>query len=127
MRAIIWAVVGLIAVAAIVVFAYMKHQDAKIKLSGMPTAAEVKQDIDRLNKKADEYAAEVKKLRETLSAQLTAEKKAKLARADSIIVQIRADAAKLAALRGDQLVNAKHELQGLLQSYADVKHEVEKK
>jgi hypothetical protein len=127
MRTVVWAVVGVIAVAAIAIVIHMKNQDAKDKLGGMPTAAEVKHDIDRLNKKADEYVAEVKKLRETMSAQLTAEKKAKLARADSIIVQIRAGAAKLAVLKGDQLVNAKHEIQDLLQSYADTKHEVEKK
>ena len=127
MRAVIWAVVGFIVVATIAVFIYMKNQDAKTRLAGMPTAAEIKQDVDRLSKKADQYVAEVKKLRETLSAQLTAEKKAKLARADSIIVQIRAGAASLATLKGDQLVNAKHGLQDLLQEYANLKHDLEKK
>lgn len=127
MRAVIWAVVGLVVVAGIAIFVYMKNQDSKIKQAGLPTAAEIKQDVDRFNKKANEYVAEVKKLRESLSAQLTAEKKAKLARADSIIVQIRTGAANLAALKGDQLVKAKHGLQDLLQAYADLKHDLEKK
>jgi hypothetical protein len=127
MRAVIWAVVGLVVVAAIAIFVYMKNQDSKIKQAGMPTAAEIKRDVDQFNQKADEYVTEVKKLRATLGAQLTDEKKAELAKADSVIAEIRAVAGKLGSLKGDRLLNAKRGLQDLQQAYANLKHDLEKK
>jgi uncharacterized protein YlxW (UPF0749 family) len=128
MRAVIWTVVGVIVVAAVVVFVHLRSQEAKDKVAAMPSAAEIRRDVDGFNKKADEYAAEMRKLRQTLGTQLTDEKKAKLAQADSIIAQIRTNAGKLATLKGDELLNAKRGLKSMQQKVYDVlRRDVEKK
>jgi uncharacterized protein YlxW (UPF0749 family) len=127
MRAVVWTVVGLIAVVAIVVIVSTRVQESRGRQAAMPTETRVKQDIVRFNKKADKYAAEARKLRETLGARLTDEKKAELAKVDTIIAQVRTDAAKLATLKGDELLKAKRTLQDLQQKYDDLKHHLERK
>jgi hypothetical protein len=126
MRAIVWTVVGLLLVAAIAIFVYMKKQDAKVKLAGLPTAAEVKREADGYLKKADEYAAEAAKLRQTLGAQLTGEKKAALAKLDSTVVRFKAEAARLAQSKADQWETVKKSLTGLQKEYNDLKHDLDK-
>jgi uncharacterized membrane protein len=126
MRAIVWTVVGLLLVAAIAIFVYMKGQDAKVRQAGLPTAAEVKQEADRYLKKADEYAAEAAKLRQTLGVQATGEKKAALAKLDSTVVRIKAEAARLAQAKADQWETVKKSLTALQKDYSDLKHELDK-
>lgn len=127
MRAIVWTVVGLILVATVGIFIYMRGQDAKVRRASIPTAAEIKQEAERYTRKADDYAAEAKKLRQTVGAQLTAEKKTALARLDSTVAAIRAEAARLGQAKGDAMFAVKKTLTGLQQTYADLKHELDQK
>jgi hypothetical protein len=126
MRAIIWTVVGILLVAAIAIFIYMRAQDSNLKQALEPTAAQIKQEADRLAKKADEYAAEVKKLRGALGAQLDAARKAKLAKLDSLVGLIKTDAGKLVGLTGDKLLTARRALNARQQDVLKLKHELEK-
>ena len=127
MRAIVWSIVGLALVATVAIFVNMRSQDARVKRAALPSAAEIKQEADRYAKKADEYAAEAKKLRQTLGAQLAEDKKAALARLDSTVAAIKAEAARLGRAKGDAMFVAKKTLTDLQQTYEDLKHELQKK
>jgi hypothetical protein len=127
MRAIVWTVVGLVLVATVGIFIYMRSQDAKVRKAGIPTAAEIKQEADRWVKKADEYAAEAKKLRQTLGAQLTEQKKVTLARLDSTAAALKAEAARLGQAKGEAMFAVKKTLTDLQRTYVDMKHELDKK
>jgi hypothetical protein len=127
MRAIVWTVAGLALVATLALFVYMRNQDAKVRQAGLPTAAEIKREAERFAKKADEYAAEAKRLRQTLGTQLAEDKKAALTRLDSTVAALKAEAVRLGQAKGDAMFTVKRTLTDLQQTYADLKHELEKK
>ena len=127
MRAIVWTVVGLAFVATVGIFIYMRNQDAKVRRAGLPDAAEIKQEAGRYAKKADEYAAEAKKLRQALGGQLTQDKQAAFARLDSTVSALKVEAARLSQAKGDAMFAVKKAINDLQQSYAELKHQLEKK
>jgi len=118
MRVAIWVIVGILVVTGVIFFAVTHSQNAK--LGGGPiTAEEIKSESQRLVKKAEEFAAENKKLQDALAAagKLNDATRAKLTDLESKISQIHDKAIALATATGKAADDLRKEIAGLTKDY----------